>query len=84
MPPTMPPMVNPLILMPKIARELGHLIKRMWQANQTWGSPRIVLVLKMLGIDVAKFTVERYKPRTRRPSAPGCMSIRDPQLRSRD
>ncbi len=55
---------------PKIARELRHLIKRMWQANATWGSPRIVLELKMLGIEVAKSTVERYKPRTRRPSSP--------------
>ncbi len=55
---------------PKIALELRQLIKRMWQANPTWGSPRIVSELKMLGIDVAKSTVERYKPRHRKPPSP--------------
>ncbi len=55
---------------PKIAPELRQLIKRMWQANPTWGSPRIVSELKMLGIDVAKSTVERYKPRHRKPPSP--------------
>lgn len=39
----------------------------MWQANPTWGSPRIVGELRMLGIDVAKSTVERYRPKTDRP-----------------
>ncbi len=47
---------------PKIAPELRQLIKRMWRANPMWGSPRIVSELKMLGIDIAKSTVERYKP----------------------
>ena len=55
---------------PKIALELRQLIKRMRQANPTWGSPRIVSELKMLGIDVAKSTVERYKPRHRKPPSP--------------
>ena len=55
---------------PKIALELRQLIKRMWQANPTWGSPRIVSELKMLGIDVAKSTVERYKPRHHKPPSP--------------
>jgi transposase InsO family protein len=35
----------------------------MWKANPTWGSPRIVGELQELGIDVAKSTVERYRPR---------------------
>ena len=35
-----------------------------------WGSPRIVAELKMLGIDVAKSTLERYKPRHRKPPSP--------------
>ena len=35
----------------------------MWQGNPTWGSPRIVSELHKLGIDVAKSTVEKYKPR---------------------
>jgi hypothetical protein len=41
----------------------------MWQANPTWGSPRIVGELKMLGIEIAKSTVEKYQPRLRRPDA---------------
>ncbi len=47
---------------PKIAPEHPGLIRRMWQANPTWGSPRIVAELHKLGIDVAKSTVEKYKP----------------------
>ncbi len=55
---------------PKIAPELRQLIRRMWQANSTWGSPRIVAELHKLGIEVAKSTVEKYKPRGERsPSA---------------
>ncbi len=55
---------------PKIASELRQLIRRMWQANPTWGSPRIVAELQKLGIEVAKSTVEKYKPRGERlPSA---------------
>lgn len=56
---------------PKISAELRALIRRMWVANPTWGSPKIVLELKKLGIDVAKSTVERYQPKRPRPSSPG-------------
>jgi len=55
---------------PKIAPELRDLIRRMWQANPTWGSPRIVAELHMLGIEVAKSTVEKYKPSGTRPPSP--------------
>jgi len=42
----------------------------MWRSNPTWGSPRIVAELHKLGIEVAKSTVERYKPHWERlPSA---------------
>ena len=34
----------------------------MWRSNPTWGSPRIVAKLHKLGIEVAKSTVESYKP----------------------
>ena len=51
---------------PKISPELRQLIRRMWQANPTWGSPRIVAELQKLGIEVAKSTVEKYKPRGER------------------
>ncbi len=55
---------------PKIAPELRQLIKRMWRSNPTWGSPRIVAELHKLGIEVAKSTVEKYRPhRERSPSA---------------
>src|SRR5262245_2679398 len=43
---------------PPMAKEVCALIRDMWQANPTWGSPRIVGELRKLGIDVAKSTVE--------------------------
>ena len=55
---------------PAISLELRHLIRRMWQANPTWGSPRIVGELQLLGIDIAKSTVEKYRPKLRRPPFP--------------
>lgn len=48
---------------PRISPELRGLIERMWEANPTWGSPRIVGELGKLGISVAKSTVETYRPR---------------------
>jgi hypothetical protein len=42
----------------------------MWQANPTWGSPRIVGELHKVGIAVAKSTVEKYRVRLVRPSSP--------------
>ena len=56
---------------PRIAPELIALIKRMWSASPSWGSPRIVMELKKLVIDVAKSTVERYQPKGLRPGSPG-------------
>jgi len=48
---------------PRISPEFRKLIRRMWEANPTWGSPKIVAELAMLGIDVAKSTVEKYQPK---------------------
>ena len=56
---------------PRIPPELRALIQRMWSANPTWGSPRIVLELKKLGIDIAKSTVEQYQLKYDRPTSPG-------------
>jgi transposase InsO family protein len=42
----------------------------MWQANPTWGAPRIVGELGKLGLHVAKSTVEAYRVRPERPSSP--------------
>ena len=55
---------------PTIAKELRELIRTMWQANPTWGSPRIVGELRKLGIDVAKSTVEKYRPCSRKSPSP--------------
>jgi putative transposase len=42
----------------------------MSSANPRWGSPRIVGELAMLGIHVAKATVERYMVRPKKPPSP--------------
>lgn len=55
---------------PTISSELRSLIRRMWRANPTWGSPRIVGELQMLGIDIANSTVEKYRPTLRKPPSP--------------
>ena len=55
---------------PAVSTEVRELIRDMWRANPTWGSPRIVGELRKLGINVAKSTVEKYRPRVRKPSSP--------------
>jgi putative transposase len=55
---------------PAVAREVRALIQDMWQANPTWGSPRIVGELKKVGIDVTKSTVEKYRIRPLKPPSP--------------
>jgi hypothetical protein len=42
----------------------------MWRSNPSWGSPRLVGELQKLGINVAKSTVEKYRPTVRRPPSP--------------
>lgn len=55
---------------PAISPELRSLIRRMWASNPTWGSPKIVAELSKLGIEVAKSTVEKYRPRERKLPSP--------------
>jgi putative transposase len=55
---------------PALAKEVRDLIRQMWQANPTWGSPRIVGALRKLGITVAKSTVEKYRTRPKKPPSP--------------
>jgi putative transposase len=55
---------------PAIVKEVRELIRKMSQANPTWGSPRIVGELRKLGIDVAKSTVEKYRVRRRKLPSP--------------
>jgi hypothetical protein len=47
---------------PRTSAELRKLIGRIWEANPARGSPKIVAELAMLGIDVAKSTLEKYQP----------------------
>ena len=55
---------------PAVSKEIRDLIQDMWRSNPTWGSPRIVGELHKIGIDVAKSTVEKYRPKGRKPSSP--------------
>jgi len=55
---------------PTISQEVRELIQDRWRANPTWGSPRIVEELHKLGITVATSTVEKYRPKKRKPSSP--------------
>jgi putative transposase len=65
---------------PRIPPELRKLIERMWEANPTWGSPKIVAELAMLGIDVAKSTVEKYRPKRTGPPSPTWRTFLAPML----
>jgi putative transposase len=55
---------------PAVAKEVRALIQDMWQANPTWGLPRIVGELRKVGIEVTKSTVEKYRMRPRKPPSP--------------
>jgi putative transposase len=55
---------------PGLDREVVSLIRRMAQANMTWGAPRVRNELAMVGIEVAVSTVAKYMPRRRKPPSP--------------
>jgi putative transposase len=55
---------------PPVPKEIQDLIRRMSEMNVTWGSPRIVSELRMLGIEVAKSTVERHMLKRPKPASP--------------
>jgi hypothetical protein len=44
-------------------REWIDLIRRMWQANPSWGSPRIRAELTKLALQVSAATVRKYRPK---------------------
>ena len=52
---------------PRIEREIRDLIRRMCRENPTWGAPRILSELLLLGYDVAETTVGKYMVRLRKP-----------------
>ena len=47
--------------------KIRDLIRRMSRENPTWGAPRIVSELALLGHDVVEATVAKYMVRTRKP-----------------
>jgi hypothetical protein len=53
----------------------------MWEANPTWGSPKIAAELAMLGIDVFKSTVEEYRPKRTGPPSPRWRTFLDQHVR---
>ena len=55
---------------PKVERELRELIGRMSRESPTWGAPRILCELRLLGYDVAESTVAKYRDRTKKPPSP--------------
>ena len=52
---------------PKVAAEIRELIRRMSVENPLWGTPRIQSELALLGHDVSKATVDKYRIRHRQP-----------------
>ena len=55
---------------PAVPREVRDLVRRISSANPLWGSPRIMGELHMIGIDLAKSTVEKYMVKRSRPPSP--------------
>ena len=52
---------------PLIDAEIRKLIQRMSCENSLWGTPRIQSELGLLGYDVSKATVDKYRVRRRKP-----------------
>ncbi len=52
---------------PSVDPEIRKLIRRMSRENPLWGAPRIVDELALLGVHVAKSTVEQYMIRKGKP-----------------
>ena len=52
---------------PRIKREVRDLIRRMCRENPTWGAPRILSELLLLGQEVAEATVAKCMVRQRKP-----------------
>ena len=48
---------------PAVDRDVIQLIRRMWTANPTWGSPRIRDELAKLGVAASTATIRKYRPK---------------------
>jgi transposase InsO family protein len=66
---------------PGLDREVVNPIRRMAQANVTWGAPRIRNELAMPGIEVAVSMVAKYMPRRRKPPSPTWRAFLENHLR---
>ncbi len=66
---------------PGLAPDVASLIRRMSQANVTWGAPRIRNELAKLAIDVAVSTVAKYMLRRRKPPSPTWRAFLDNHLK---
>ncbi len=65
---------------PGLNREIVNLIRRMSQANVTWGAPRIRNELAKLGIELSVSTVAKYMLRRHKPSSPTWRAFLDNHL----
>ena len=65
---------------PKIDPRVRKLIRDIWNANPTWGKPRIKSELAKLGIQVSESTVGRYKPKRRKPPSQNRRTFLDNQV----
>jgi transposase InsO family protein len=52
---------------PPIDPEIRHWIRRMARENPSWGAPRILSELRLLGYTVSQGTVAKYMPKTHKP-----------------
>jgi transposase InsO family protein len=52
---------------PKVEREVRDLIRRLCRENPTWGAPRILSELALLGHSVAESTIAKYIVRQSKP-----------------
>jgi transposase InsO family protein len=52
---------------PPIDKEIRDVIRRMSHDNPSWGAPRILSELQLLGYTVSEATVAKYMPKTRKP-----------------
>jgi hypothetical protein len=59
------------VAVPESTLSYRALIRRISRENPLWGAPRIHGELRMLGIEVAESTVDRYMGRNRRPPSQG-------------
>jgi len=67
---------------PKLDWETVDLIRRMWRENPTWGAPKIRRELLKLGLRVSVTTIQKYKPRGKRPDGQRWMTFLHNHMKS--